>query len=137
MRRPRLLSMLFADWGSKSEDSKIALGGIFDRVILQPKRPPVVPFFIYLRTAETYSDVVHLVVYAPDGDPQGELQLDCRELKPVPGEPSYVQAISQVAMEMPQTGVWWFDVRYQGQSLGLVPLFVTSQEESHGDPDTG
>jgi hypothetical protein len=63
------------------------------------------------------------------------MQIDGRDLAPTPGEPNYVQVISPVAIELPVFGTWWFDVQYQGESLGRVPLLVVAGVEANGDAD--
>jgi hypothetical protein len=134
LKRPRLVAFLFADWAQQGTDQKIALGGIFERLTLRGKQTPA--FFLFIRATEVYEFTPRVLIYGPDGAPLGEIvTAPTGGFAPSHSEPNYSQVIVRVAMEMPQPGVYWFELRAGEAVFPAVPLLVLRQEEAE-DADT-
>lgn len=127
--RPRLIAILFCDWANQTIDDKANLIGIFDR-ILMAGRSSVTPIFtLFIRLAQVTDGPVHLRII----DPSGKLGLD-GTIQPEhvavnEKEATYVQLIAPMQFEAAQAGIYWFDVSYQGKSLGAAPLVVEKLEK--------
>ncbi|MCM3874446.1 MAG: hypothetical protein ND895_27460 [Pyrinomonadaceae bacterium] len=127
--RPRLLSLLFCDFSNRTDDRKINLLGIFDRIYVHPDIMRSPPFVLYGRAAETFEDNLWVRVFDPDNEPQVEMKLDPPPVETLdadrdPDDPKQLQFYLPVQMTFRKEGVYWFDISYRDFSLGGAGLVV-------------
>jgi hypothetical protein len=131
--KPRLLALVFADWGSLGVDGKISVGGVFARMRYTGEKDHKYGFFLFLRCAQTNKSTVKLTVYTPSGEEHGSMTIGPpSDFDPDPDRINYVQLITRVEMPFPEPGIYWFEVRHHRSVLGGAPLTVTP-EASEGD----
>ena len=140
--RPRLLSILFCDFASRTDDKKVNLLGIFDRIYVHPDLRKSPPFVVYARTAETFEDQLWLRVFDPDDEPAIEIRFDppkeviVDESLPA-NAPKQIQIVIPVQLVFRKTGTYWFDLSYRNFSLGGAGLVVdfrkTGEEQNATD----
>ena len=135
MARPRLVALIFCDWANVTTDQKFNLIGTFDRITVSAsdKRPPL--FALYIRLANTLEDDVHLQVYNPDGTSALEGRFKPQDISSSVHNPIFLQIAARLQFEAEQDGLYWFEVLYQGQSLGGTALTVqiASSEEQEAN----
>jgi hypothetical protein len=130
--KPRLLSILFCDFASRTDDLKVNLLGIFDRIFVNPEIEKSPPFVFYARTAETFEDQIWLRVFDPDDEPAIEIRFDPpEEIVPdsgLPAPPKQVQIVIPLQMNFKKKGTYWFDLSYRDLSLGGAGLVVDFED---------
>jgi hypothetical protein len=133
-KRPRLLSLLFCDFYNQTSDGKVNLIGIFDRIFVHPEIKKTPAFFLYVRTAETFEDLVSVRIFGPEpeNEPIAELNFGGPKEMPskdrLPGDPNQLQLLMPIAFEVKKQGVFWFDVSFKGKSLGGAGLVMHYRE---------
>lgn len=139
-KKPRLAALLFAEYAITSEEKKITLCGIFDRILIdreKEEKKRLHRFFVYIKMAETVSGSVHLAILNPEGKPIAGGAVETVEHPAGEQPPRYMQILQQIIIELPVNGVYWFDVFYREQLLGRVPLIVgyNSEKSNVNIPD--
>jgi hypothetical protein len=134
LKKPRLVAFLFADYASSTTDGKAVIGGVFERIFvepLQPEKPQIVyQFFIFLKVVEADKSSLDIHSFSPAGELLNVITLQVAEgAVIIDNEPNHIQAVLRVGLEFKQPGVHWFDVRYQDVSIGMVPLIVQLQPQ--------
>ena len=131
--KPRLLCMAFSDWATNTADGKGVLGGIFDRIHLDPSQiGQAVPLFIFIKTSMMHEENVIVRIHEPGGKHIGGFLLGVPAEFIAYGPPNSIQIVSPVALVFPVPGVYWFDFWYRGVSVAQVPLTVALKEISVG-----
>jgi hypothetical protein len=114
--KPRLIALLFCEYGNTSSDGKANISGIFDRIYIKPNNKR--RFFMFIRTAETFG-VLELHLFRPDGKiDAGALLQPLAETEPNPANINYLQAFIRFDLEVTQEGIYWFKVLHNGEDLG-------------------
>jgi hypothetical protein len=116
-KKPRLEALLFCDYVAITTEQKAVLGGVFDKFYIQPENR-MVALFLYVRTSETRGPV-QLNVFGPDNklgmtgtlNHSGELPEEGDKLL-------HVQIAMDMRFEAKMEGLYWFEILYNGQSLG-------------------
>ncbi|MBI3653197.1 MAG: hypothetical protein HY231_19390 [Acidobacteria bacterium] len=62
--KPRLVALLFCEYGSVSKDGKPSIAGVFDRVHIKPNSK--YQFFMFVRIAEALG-ALEIQMFNPDG----------------------------------------------------------------------
>jgi hypothetical protein len=128
--RSRLLSLLFCDYSSMTDDRKMNLLGIFDRIYVHPEHQQSGRFVLYGRTAETFEDSLWVRVFDPDNEPSVEIKIDPAEAAEQFREdwpkhaPKQFQFAIPIQMKFSKSGTYWFDIAYRDFSLGGTGLVV-------------
>lgn len=138
-RLPRLQAILFCDFASMTDDGKVNLLGVFDGLHVHPEKKITPVFVIFVRTAETYEADVQVTLIAPNGQVAATISFTGLEnFKYEPEKPNNIQSIGQMRFAVPIEGVYWFDVSYQGKSLGGVglPIYYRETENKEGGTNT-
>jgi hypothetical protein len=139
-QQPRLLSIIFCDSYKVADDAKTDLMGIFDRIYVHPESRHTPQFILFVRTAETTDGALEIICYAPDGKIPTRVSYD-----PVPESsytanlPANFQGITTMLPFYIYTeGVYWFNVSFNGQSLGGAALVIELREteDKKGGTDT-
>lgn len=65
--RPRLVSLLFFDYTNSTENRKLNLLGVFDRIRVNPETMQTHPFGIFVRTGQTFDGEVNVRIIDPNG----------------------------------------------------------------------
>lgn len=132
--RPRLLALVFCDYGNVAQDGKFNVMGIFDRVV-SPRFPHKFTFYLYVRFMEVLRGEIEIECTAPSGRAVAKM------IFPVPPEdtgdehPLFLQALARTNALLAEPGLHWFTVRYEGEELGRAPLNVIQGTQDH-DGDT-
>ena len=119
-KKPRLLALLFCDFASIAKDDKINLLGTFDKIYVDPEKRTTPMFVVYVRVAEV-SEAFAITVFGPDDLPT----LQMFSVPPsafTEGLPRQVQTIIRFQFKLEKEGTYWFDISYQGSSLGGAGL---------------
>ncbi|MBI3910912.1 MAG: hypothetical protein HY320_08255 [Armatimonadetes bacterium] len=132
IKRPRLIALLFCDWGNQTADHKHNLIGTFDRLILRKGRTGH-RFYLYVRTAETLDDPINITFFGPGGETVAGPEYRVTAEDRVPGEPVQPQLMMPFLFAPPVEGIYWVDVSYRRVSLGGAALIVEFQEEEDAD----
>ncbi len=122
--RPRLMALLFCDWANQTADNKSNLIGTFDRIFVGPDSKLTPPFTLFIRLAQVTKGPVQIRIIGPDGKIGLDGAIQPEGVTVTEGEPVYVQAMMHIQFEAELAGIYWFDVSYQGQSLGGASLMV-------------
>jgi Family of unknown function (DUF6941) len=133
--RPRLLSLLFCDFANRTDDHKLNLIGVFDRIYVHPDIRKSPPFILYGRSAQTFEDALWVRVFDPDNEPQVEIKFDPPSKEQIqtlreaqverdPDDPDQFQFYIPIQMTFKKKGTYWFDVSYRNFSLGGAGLVV-------------
>lgn len=128
-KQPRLLALVFCDFASKTDDLKINLLGVFDRINVHPDHLTSPTIFVYGRTAETLAQPLFLRIFDPDNEPQAEVRFDNHTQleflgKQEPGTPKQIQFVIPLVLKLRKQGTYWFDVAYGNVSIGGAGLVV-------------
>ena len=130
--KPRLGALLFADWASANPDGKIVLAGVFDNVVLPVtlEHPHVVfGFYLFVKVGQAHKSNINIWCYSPNGDALSRIIMEPPpKYVPDANGPNLIQAVLHVGLEFNQPGIHWFDVEYDGQSLGKTSLIVSFQK---------
>ena len=128
-RKSRLLSVVFCDFANRTNDGKVNLLGIFDRIYVHPDNKISPPFILYARTAETFEDNLWVRVFDPDDKPVAEIRFDPPTEVPFQEDrdkdwPNQMQFFLPVRMSLPKEGVYYFDIAYRDFSIGGAGVVV-------------
>jgi hypothetical protein len=140
--RSRLLSLLFCDYSSITDDKKMNLLGIFDRIFVHPEEKQSGRFVLYGRTAETFEDSLWVRVFDPDNEPSVEIKIDPVEAATQFREdwpedaPKQFQFAIPINMKFSKSGTYWFDISYRDFSLGGTGLVVEYRRLGEGQNAT-
>jgi len=142
--KPRLLALVFCDYMNRTEDGKINLIGIFDRIYVNPEKKKTPRFALFIRFAEALDGPVTLTVFEPMEQPVFGLQFDpnASQFEAVPERrseyPRQVQSLIVMQFEAKIEGVYWFDISYKSQSLGGagLPVEFIKEGENISGTDT-
>jgi hypothetical protein len=129
--KPVLVALLFFDYANQTSEGKVNLLGIFDRIFVDPNEKKTVPFGLFVRTNETLDSPVKIVIISPENKIVGNLEYELpRKSAPVTEKQKQVmmQVMLQVQFAAPLEGGYWFDVSFEGQSLGGAPLTVAYRD---------
>jgi hypothetical protein len=138
-KKPRLLAILFCDYLNFTKDDKANLIGIFDRVYVHPEHKMTPQFVLFLRSVETRDEPLKVRVFNPDGKFEVEVAFDKFNASIFSTElPAHVQSTVRIQFQVSKAGVYWFDVLYQGESIGGAGLVIEYREveERTGGTDT-
>jgi hypothetical protein len=139
-QRPRVLSVLFCDYANRTDDNKVNLIGIFDRIYAHPEKRMSPPFIVYARTAETFEDNLWVRVFDPDDQPVAEIRFDPPEVPNEPDRepdwPNQLQFFLPIRMALPKEGVYHFDLAYRDFSIGGAGLVVKFRVLREGESGT-
>ncbi len=139
-QQPRLVSLLFCDSCEVRDDDKTDVRGIFDRIYVHPEIRLTPPFTLFLRTAETIDGLMRVHCLAPNGQIPTMITFER-----VPKEeytqnlPANYQSIVHMNPFYVYTeGIYWFDVLFEGNSLGGAALVIEFREteDKSGGTDT-
>jgi hypothetical protein len=123
---PRLVALLFFDYGNETADRKLNLVGVFDRLFVDEETKKTVPIGVFLRTAQTVDLPVYVSIISPEKKAVGGLQFSiARESTEVDGRKHLMfQMLARIQFEAPVEGTYWFNVAFDGKSLGGCPLQI-------------
>jgi hypothetical protein len=135
--QPCLVSLLFFDYVNQTNNRKLNLIGVFDRVRVNPETKKTHPLGVFLRTGQTYDGDVTVKVF----DPNGALVAGFTFQPNVPPEQRsfQIQMLLRIEFETPVEGVYWFSVSYKEQTIGGAGLLVEFRkvEEAKDEHTTG
>lgn len=137
-KKPRLLALLFCDYANFTKDDKVNLVGIFDRIYVDPEQKLTPRFIMFVRAAEITEGFVN-TVFAPNDTPaiQAITTIDSK-VKFSEHLPRQVQSLISLQFGITIPGVYWFDISYEGKSLGGAALTIEYRptEDKQGGTDT-
>lgn len=135
--KPRLLALLFCDFASFTKDDKVNLLGIFDRIFVDSDEKRTPRFAVFTRVAEVTGFTT--TIFDPDGMPsvQAETKIQA-DVKFTEGYPRQMQTLTAMQFEIRKPGVYWFDISFEGESLGGAGLAIEYRqtEEKQSGTDT-
>lgn len=122
-KKPRLEAIMFCDYGNRTQDGKLMLVGCFDRIIFSAEEEKIsVPFFLFIRTAETTKGNLQISIIDPKETVVLAFQVDTSKLTFEADRPANIEFLYPLRFPMPFEGYYWFDVSYMDESLGGTPL---------------
>lgn len=125
LRKPRLEAMLFCDYATQTIDGKYILGGIFERFVFTHEEEKVTHYFyLFLRLGQTTDGQIQVAFYDPIGKIISAVAFEVSPAQFVGNYPPQINFLDKVRFSTPVEGVYWFDISYQGESLGGAPLIV-------------
>jgi hypothetical protein len=139
LQKPRLISLLFCDFVNETDDKKANVLGVFDRVYVHPDNNITPRFWLFLRTAETHKGRVNTTIIAPDNKTIEQLASYYTDEPVIASEiPVNLQGVIPIQFMARIEGVYWFDISYEGESLGGAGLVVEFRETEtrQGGTDT-
>lgn len=125
--RPRLVSLLFFDYANETGDRKLNLSGVFDRLFVDKETKKTIPFGVFVRVAQAYDSPVFVTIVSPENKPAGGFAFSVarKDVESQTGNKfAMFQIMARVRFEAPVEGTYWFDVAFDGKSLGGCPLVV-------------
>lgn len=125
--RPRLVSLLFFDYANETADRKLNLAGVFDRLFVDTETKKSVPIGVFVRVAEAYDSPVFVNIVSPEKKAVGgfAFSVSRKDVKEKIGDKfAMFQILARVEFETPVEGTYWFNVAFDGNSLGGCPLVV-------------
>lgn len=137
-KKPRLLALLFCDYINTTGDDKVNLLGAFDRITVHPEKRLSPRFVVFARVAEAHESPLWLTVLDPDNEPKAEIRFDPPKMPSDrdPDLPNQVQFMLHIGMKFDKDGTYWFDVSYEGESLGGAGLVIGHTEGGGKDATT-
>lgn len=135
--KPRLVSVLFYDFANRTGNGKFNLSGIFDRIFVDAEKKRTRSFGMFIKTAETHEGIIRVLILDPNGQLIAALDFGLAE-KEFPKDEKYhiTQASGGIEFDTPVEGLYWFDVSYNGKSLGGTALqvdFAISENKDGSD----
>jgi hypothetical protein len=123
---PRLVALLFFDYANETADRKLNLAGIFDRLFVDKETKKTVPIGVFVRTAETVDSSVYVSIISPEKKAVGGFAFSIpRKAAEVEGKKyALFQMLARIQFDAPVEGTYWFNVAFDGKSLGGCPLVV-------------
>lgn len=135
--KPRLVSLLFYDFANRTGNGKFNLSGIFDRIIVDAEKKRTRSFGMFIKTAETHKGIIRILILDPNGHLIAALDFGLAEKESLSEEKYHVtQAAGGIEFDTPIEGLYWFDVSYNGKSLGGTALqvdFAISENKDGSD----
>ena len=124
LKKPRLVSVLFCDFANQTVEGKLNLLGIFDRIFVDPelKKTPPVGFFV--RTGGTFDGPVEITILDPNDQMVAVLSFAADDMSKTEGKHFQMQVVGKVQFPTSTEGLYWFDISYQGESLGGTGLQI-------------
>lgn len=136
-KKPRLLCLLFCDYTNLTKDDKPNLIGVFDRIFVDPEKRKTPQFVVFVRVAEVMN-AFDITGFGPDEQPALQIKSVPRPQAYTDGLPRQVQTAIVLQFEVKDEGVFWFDISYEGVSLGGAGLTIQFREteDKQGGTDT-
>lgn len=137
--KPRLVSLLFYDFANRTGNGKFNILGVFDHIIVDAEKKRTRSFGMFVKTAQAHEGVIRILILDPDGQLIAGLDFGVAE-KEYPKDEKYhvAQASGVIEFDTPVEGLYWFDVSYNGKSLGGTGLQVDFKPSENKDGnDTG
>jgi hypothetical protein len=126
-KKPRLIALLFCNFFNVTGNRKPNLLGIFDRMAVDHEKKKTPNFFMFIKLAGVLGpSEIH--VYSPRGERIMAALLEGRIPPTSSDEIVYAQAMINIELEVKEEGIYWFDVLYQGNSLGGNGLGITFKQ---------
>lgn len=134
-KRPRLESILFAEHASITEGGLYNLSGCFTRLLFDKNEKRITnKFYLYVQAGEAGSGEVQVAVFNPEDRLHWAMSVDVETAEYVPKYPVQLHLLQYIQFPVPIEGNYWFDVSYNGMSLGGTVLIVEfNSEEAGGD----
>lgn len=124
-KKPRLEAILFCDYANRLHDGKLILSGCFDRIIFSAEEDKIsIPFFLFIRTMEATEGFVQVSLIDPNETIVLAFQLEVGKLEFMPDMPAQVDFLQRLQFPVPYEGYYWFDVSYNGESIGGSALAI-------------
>jgi hypothetical protein len=124
---PRLVALLFFDYGNETADHKLNLSGIFDRIFVDKVAKKTVPIGVFVRTAETFDTPVYVSIVSPESKPVGgfAFSIPRKDAQQASGQKyAMFQIMARIQFDAPVEGTYWFNIAFNGKLLGGCPLVV-------------
>lgn len=122
-KRPRLEVLLFCHYAALDKQGKGTFAGTFDRLFVDPAVKQSGTFYLVVRTGETRTGKITVSIISPKDELLGNLFYEPQVDRP-PDEPSHIQFIEGMGFQADEEGIYWFDVSFNGESLGGTSLTV-------------
>lgn len=137
-KEPRLLALLFCDYINTTGDDKVNLLGVFDRIWVHREGRLSPRFVVFGRVAEAFKSPLWLTVLDPDNEPKAEIRFDPPKMPSDrdPNLPNQIQFMLYTRMKFDKDGTYWFDISYEGNSLGGAGLAIGHIEGGAVDATT-
>lgn len=136
-QKPRLVAILFCEGASVSTEGKANIWNIYDRIFVDPAKKNTGVFTVVIITAQTPKDDLNITIIAPNNETVAKLSYEADEPVIAEDRPTYVQFFGKVGLHVELEGVYWFDVSYQGRSLGGAALTMKFQETEVSSDEHG
>lgn len=125
LQKPRLEAILFCDYATRTIDGKYILGGIFERFVFTHKEEKVTHYFyLFLRFGQTTNGQIQVALYDPNGEIISAVAFEVSPAQFAGNYPPQINFLDKVRFSTPVEGVYWFDISYQGESLGGAPMII-------------
>ena len=126
LKRPRLIAFLFATGHQVLPDNTVVLSGIFDTVsATSGDTDRSMKISVFVRIAQAFDEEIYIHFYSPTGElVEGIELIPPKNAVLEEGQPNYIQVARTFTFTFYDLGIYWFDVQYKRESLGMVPLFV-------------
>ncbi|MCI0490085.1 MAG: hypothetical protein L0229_26120 [Blastocatellia bacterium] len=133
-KEPRLIAFLFCNYVNVTGNGKPNLLGIFDRIFVDPDKKKTANFIMFVKMAEV-SGPTEIRIFNPLGELVAGALLEPNVRQTTSDEIIFAQAIVHISLETEEEGIYWFDILYQGHSLGGTGLEVRfkQREEQNGN----
>lgn len=122
--KPRLVSLLFFDDANEGANAKVNLMGVFDRIWVNPETLQTHPFGIFIRTGWTFDGEVVVRILDPNGVVVGGIDYSTELPDGLERRPFQGQVLFTLQFNVTVEGLYWFDVSFNGQSIGGTALLV-------------
>jgi hypothetical protein len=122
-KKPRLVAILFCMYYSSDKEARNNILGCFDRIYADPATKQTGQFILVVRTSETREKGIVISVLDPANKAIAAVVFDAPE--PLPSDkPMHLQYAGPINFTATTSGPYWFDVSYQGKSIGGESLIV-------------
>ena len=111
--------------------------GSFERFTFSPIEARVTPpFQVFIRTSQTREGRFQTTVLDPNGKIVLGLAFSVNKTSFSEDMPATVDFLDRIQIPVPIEGTYWFDVSFNGESLGGAPLVVVFEkhEEVRDEP---
>lgn len=130
-KTPRLVAILFCMYFSTDTESRPNLLGCFDRIFADPATKQTGQFILVVRTYETREKGVVISVLNPENKIVAAVIFDEPMQLPI-DRPMHMQYSGPINFAADTAGPYWFDVSYQGKSIGGESLIVEFRKPEDG-----
>lgn len=134
--KPRVIALVFCDFFNQTKEVKLNLLGIFDRIYVEPTIKKSPRFGVFVRTAHTFVDAVEVVIYSPNKQAVAGFAFRVKEDAAIKDQ-FQMQFIGFIEIDTPEEGLYWFNVAYQGKTIGGAGLKVEFREVTDGEGTRG